>query len=255
VLLVTAALWLGDHGPGPVATTQPGNEPDPEAVRLAAANEDLKRQLALAEGGSLHLLLDLGEQRLSLFHGPARLADYAVRAVEIATRRDLLGRRAVPEGWSTAIWTDGGVRPKRRELARNLDASAPDYAERRREVLVPPTPEESQPSPRTWRIAFGDGRTLEVVAVPLPESGPATKGGRVKGVDARLRPGIRVRVHLAAGDAAALYRAIPDGIDLAFTAHSGADPPGSAIRGRCPVPGGERAPERAGPGAEPGGRL
>jgi hypothetical protein len=199
----------------PALLTTAASGSDPKAALLAAGNADLGRRLVLAGRDSLYLVLDLGSSTLSLFHGPARLRDFPVLGLEVGARRSLLGHRSVPRDWDRSIWRQGAVRPARRELSKFLDVSADDYEARRREILVPPTPDESQPSPAAWAIAFRDHRVLEVVGDAPPHANPGSAVPR--GIQSRLRRSITLRVYLGADDAAALYRGLPGDVTLALT--------------------------------------
>lgn len=182
-LLAMATLWA------PAGAR--GDDAD-KAAALAARNESLRRELALAEGDAFYLVLDHQTSRLTLMYKGAPLRETPIESAEIGEPRARHGEGSNDPIDLYAPFTAGTLHPPRinvREevipppLAGATSEALPAGAQRAEqgefvegeagtdatpvptveEVEIPKTPEELYPVPLSYEIRFAEGLTLEVV--------------------------------------------------------------------------------------------
>ena len=194
----------------PLAIAAAGDDAD-KAAALAARNESLRRELALAEGDVFYLVLDDKTSMLTLMYKGAPLRETRLESAEIGAPRARHGDGANAPLDLYAPWTGGNLHPPRinvREevvpppLAGATPEAPPAGAQRAEqgefeegevppdatpvptveEVEIPKTPEELYPVPLGYEIRFAEGLTLEVVrSKTQPAAGPATTGNSAAG--------------------------------------------------------------------------
>lgn len=206
LLALVVALVRG--APGPL-------DRDPVAV-LSARASALGTQLELAKRDHRYLVLDPQAGTLTLFHGAAPLRSWPVQSVEAGALRPM------PEepGWRTRRWDGARMEPAlvlERRVIVSDQVEPPDPAGA--VDWIPPTPEEAVPAPRRFVVHYDGGLGLEVVAIPADSTlaGPSIPR-RIQHRLVRFLPGnwdrYRIRVHMDAHEAGALYRSLPDSTSL-----------------------------------------
>ena len=188
-----------------------GDDAD-KATALAARNESLRRELALAGGDAFYLVLDDKTSMLTLMYKGAPLRETRLESAEIGAPRGRHGGDGPLDLY--APFTSGNLHPPRinvREevvpppLAGSIPEAPPAGAQRAEqgefvegdegeaaadatpvptveEVEIPKTPEELYPVPLGYEIRFAEGLTLEVVrSKNLPAAGAATTGNSTAG--------------------------------------------------------------------------
>ena len=161
--------------------------------------------------GRPYLLLNPPDRRLELWTEAHLLASWPILRIETAVRRDLLGRRPGPS-WPADIWTRGRAIPECPAARVELDVTHPDYEVRRKEALVPPSPEEQCPAPNLWWITFENRRSLEINTAARDRE----PGGRwLRSLRARRNDRIRIRLLMDPEVSGSLYRAVPDSVSFA----------------------------------------
>jgi hypothetical protein len=227
---LAAALLLPvlAYGAAPVA---PGKANDPETARLRSQVERLRAERDLASGKGFYLRLDASRYRLALMLEGVALDDYAASAVEWGVPEVLFVNRHPGADWDTRAFSKGRLEPQRERDRIEVVAPPPVVV-----ALGAPTPEPSPPPipksaeesysvPSPYRIEFGEGVSLEVrakgdarrnrslfqrfgdaLALRLSDLRTAV------GLGAKER--VRLRVTLAAEDAASLYRSLPPDVGL-----------------------------------------
>lgn len=204
--------------------------PDPAVEALQREVARLRRERALSTGKGFYLRLDAASGRLALMLQGITLDDYAARGLEIGVPEVLFFDRPPGAGWDTRPISKGRLEPERQRDRLELIAptpspsSAPAAAATPKPPPAPKSAEESYSVPSPYRIVFAEGVSLEV---------RSRDGGRNRGVLRRLgdalglrlsdlgsalglgaRERVRLRLTLAAEDAASLYRSLPPDVDL-----------------------------------------
>jgi len=207
-------------------------EPAPLALRREVARLRLERELSTGKG--FYLRLDAGSKRLALMLQGVALDDYAAVELELGVPEVLFVDRRPPDDWDTAPISKGRLDPERQRdrievMAPTPAASAPaagaSPAPSPSPPPIPKSAEESVSVPSPYRIVFAEGISLEVrsngaggrnrsalrrlldaIGLRLSDLGTAL------GLGAHER--VRLRVTLAAEDAAALYRSLPPDVGL-----------------------------------------
>ena len=175
----------------------------------------LRHRTTMARQGRLLLLLDPADSTLTLFLGGAELRRWRVYDVEAGARRFALAPRTEDQEWRTRLWQNPRLDPpvqRERRLIVSDSVVPPDPSGA--VDWIPLMPEEAVPTPPRFVAHYTGGLGLEVVA-----EGPdslLSKGSLVDQVAAglrRLRPTnldpYRIRIHMAAPEAGALYRSFP----------------------------------------------
>ena len=195
-----------------------------ELARVAASNDLLTKQVALAKGKEFYLLLDPSEQTLHLMLKGALLQQYHVSGLEIGVPRVLYRTRAESQDWEGRVWEGGTLDPARGLDRVEVQAPPPTAEGTEIEIKVPPTPEEKYPVPPRYHIRFVGGLSIEV-RPPGTESKKGfwarlTSGFGAWWADASAAAGgsptdtVRLHVVLSKEDAASLYRALPPATKL-----------------------------------------
>ncbi len=209
VTVLGATAWLG-------ARTISSPSADPSEV-LRAEEAVLRHRLTVSGQDRALLVLDPKRSTLVLYRGGTELRSWQVLSVEAGARRIGAGRGVVREDWRTHLWEDPQLDPpvrRDRKLIVSDSVVPPDPTGA--VDWIPPTPEESVPTPRRFVVHFADGLGLEVLAEG-PDSLLANPGlaERVSAATRRVFPKswdrYRVRVRMPAAEAGSLYRAFPSG--------------------------------------------
>jgi hypothetical protein len=182
--------------------------------RLRRENEDLKLLVELASEKDFYLVLDTRTQALKLLYQGVTLREIPVGHVAVGRPRVLFVPRPLPHDWKASIWERGTLEPLRVIPRRTIIPPHPDSVDVEEEVEIPPTPEELVPAPPRWAIRYDEGRVMEIVG----EGAKRRFGERVSAALQALGRAVwpfgadrvRLRVILAAEDAAMLYRSLPD---------------------------------------------
>lgn len=194
-----------------------GGDPAAELERSTRRNERLRVLVEASDPGDLpYLVLDAEQEALRLMLDAVVLREYPVRLIEIGHPRVLyVFEREPAADWLGRVWTNGQVDPQpdwqRRELIPPAAETATPQAEPEEQepVVIPPTVDEAYPAPPRYRVRYEGGLTLEITGDPGAAQGLSE---RLRDVATALLPGgeaLRVRVVIAAEDAAALYRSLP----------------------------------------------
>ena len=227
-----AIVWLLLAPAGTASSDKPG-DPAPLALRREVARLRLERELSTGKG--FYLRLDAAQKRLALMLQGVALDDYAANGLEVGVPEVLFVDRRPPEDWDSATISKGRLDPERQRDRTLVVAPAPAAttppatgASPAPSPAPPPIPksaEESVSVPSPYRIVFAEGISLEVRSSgaggrnrsALRRALDATSLrlsdlGSALGFGARER--VRLRVTLAAEDAAALYRSLPPDVGL-----------------------------------------
>ena len=186
----------------------------------------MRRELALAEGDSYYLVLDVDAGTLRLMLKGATLRESRLMGADLGEPRARIAREQQPLDLY-ATWTAGSLYPPRinvrEEVVPPPMAGAPtapaatpalEHAEQGEflegsaapaprpatppavveEVEIPKTPEELYPVPLSYEIRFAEGLTLEVVRskepapTPVVATGNSAAGAPVAGDDPEPYP-------------------------------------------------------------------
>lgn len=229
-LAFTATLLapLAARGAAPAV---PAKEADPETAQVRRQVETLRAERDLASGKGFYLRLDASRYRLALMLQGVALDEYAASELEWGVPEVLFVNRHPGADWDTAAFSKGRLDPERER--DRIEVVAPPPASTAPgaptpEPSPPPIPksaEESYSVPSPYRIEFAEGVSLEVRAKGaggrnrslFQRFGDAlglrlSDLGTAVGLGARER--VRLRVTLAAEDAASLYRSLPPDVGL-----------------------------------------
>ncbi len=193
---------------------------DPAALARTARENALRaKQLELASGTDFYLVLDPSGESLRLYLKAAILQTWKVEELEVGAPRIAFVSRGVPADWEGRIWKDGALDPPRDLDRFELVAPPPRPDGTEPSIPIPPLPEEAFPVPPRYRVVFEGGLAIEVRP---PDAGGevglfARIGSRVRiwardfarAVSPAPDDRVRIRLALAAKDAASLYRALP----------------------------------------------
>ena len=218
VAIAIVVLLVGDAG---------GEEAAGEAARLAIVNDQLARRLELAESSRFYLVVDVAGRRVDLLLEGVLLRSVPLRRAEVGRARVAFVLRPAGD-WATRTWSGGRLAPPRREDRAEIVAGA--GGDGAREPAIPPSPEERFPAPDAFLVTFDGGFRLEIVAEGS-DGGvkPIGIGASIRRriADAVLSAGFgrreraRLKLVLAAADAAALYRSLPPDVSLLVTLEPG----------------------------------
>jgi pyruvate/2-oxoglutarate dehydrogenase complex dihydrolipoamide acyltransferase (E2) component len=240
VLSAGVAVALPAHAraekPAAAASARPRASSDPGTAALRHRVAQLRAERDAAAGRGFYLKLDAGQRRLALMLQGVALDDYSAEGLEWGVPQVLFVDRRPPAGWDASSFSKGRLDPARErdriELvapapAPSPSAAAPGAPEPAASApAVPKSAEESYSVPSPYRIVFGEGVSLEVRS---KGTGARNRSVFQRVADAaRLRladlatalgtgPGrerVRLRVTLAADDAASLYRSLPPDVGL-----------------------------------------
>jgi hypothetical protein len=208
---------------------------DPATAALRARVGQLRAERDAAAGKAFYLRLDASRRRLALMLQGVTLDDYAAEDLEQGVARVLFLDRRPPAGWDASSFSKGRLDPERErdrvEVVAPAPApsgapGAPEPAATPSAPAVPRSAEESYSVPSPYRIVFAEGVSLEV---RTRGAGARNRSVFQRVADAvRLRLGdlatavgagsakerLRLRVTLAADDAASLYRSLPPDVGL-----------------------------------------
>jgi len=231
---------------GRAALAAPAKADDPETARLRAQVERLRNERDLASGKGFYLRLDASRHRLALMLQGVALDDYAASALEWGVPEVLFVDRKPGADWEVAAFSKGRLEPERERDRIEVVAPPPvaspspgggpsEPGAEGPSPSPPPVPksaEESYSVPSPYRIVFAEGVSLEVrtkghgqrnrsifrrladaVTLRLSDLGTAV------GLGAKER--VRLRVTLAAEDAASLYRSLPPDVGLVVVGLAG----------------------------------
>jgi hypothetical protein len=211
-----------------------------EAEELAVSGlqrevAELRLERELSAGKAFYLRLDVARRRLALMLQGVALDDYATRGLEIGVPEVLFVDRAPRSGWDTQTISRGRLDPGRQNDRLEVLAPAPASGSAASGAGAAPSPspppiprsaEEVVSVPSPYRIVFAEGVSLEIRSqggggarhrswlrrLVDGASLRASDLGSALGLGTRER--VRLRVTLAADDAAALYRSLPPDVGL-----------------------------------------
>jgi hypothetical protein len=207
LLAVGTVPWSGafrrEAGDASSPSAQPAASAGPSGVML-------QKELELASGGGFYLVVDPATSRLRLMLSAVELASYPILAAELGRPQVAFVERPAPEWTEPRIWEGGVLAPEReRERREIVVAVGSEKTGTEPAPTIPPLPEEGEAPPR-FSLVYPD-LLVEIVSA---DAG-ASLGGFGAWLSERfsvLRRGpepTRLRVTLAAADAASLYRSLP----------------------------------------------
>jgi hypothetical protein len=222
--------------PAAAAPAKPRASDDPATAALRHRVEQLRAERAAAAGKTFYLKLDAGRRRLALMLQGVALDDYAAEGLEWGVPQVLFVDRRPPAGWDASSFSKGRLDPARErdriELvapapAPSATAAAPGEPEPTPSApAVPKSAEESYSVPSPYRIVFSEGVSLEVRSKGAGARNRSVLQRAADATSLRLadlatalgagsgRERVRLRVTLAADDAASLYRSLPPDVGL-----------------------------------------
>jgi hypothetical protein len=219
-----AALLVAAADP---ALPERAPEPAPRQLKREVAQLRLERELSTGKG--FYLRLDAGRRRLALMLQGVTLDEYEASALELGVPEVLFVDRRPRSGWDTEAISKGRLDPERQRDRIELVAPAPSASQPTGGATPAPPPipksaEETVSVPSPYRIVFAEGVSLEVRSSGAGRNRPWLRRqadalglrlsdlGSAMGLGTRDR--VRLRVTLAAEDAAALYRSLPPDVGL-----------------------------------------
>jgi hypothetical protein len=225
--------------PAAAAPAKPRASDDPATAALRHRVAQLRAERDAAAGKAFYLKLDAGRrQRLALMLQGVALDDYAAEGLEWGVPQVLFVDRRPPAGWDASSFSKGRLDPARErdrlELvapapAPSATAAAPGEPEPSASPSAPAVPrsaEESYSVPSPYRIVFSEGVSLEVRSKGAGARNRSIFQRAVDATSLRLadlatalgmgsgQERVRLRVTLAADDAASLYRSLPPDVGL-----------------------------------------
>jgi hypothetical protein len=227
--LAIAALGSGAVAPAAAQAPVTGDAALAPLRREVAA---LRRERELSAGKGFYLRLDAAGQRLALMLQGIELDAYAPSGLELGVPEVLFVDRRPPADWETGPISKGRLEPERQRDRIELVAPPPAAAEPQPAASPSPSPpaipksaEEAYSVPSPYRIVFAEGVSLEVRASgdgrrnrSLLRRARDAFGLRLADLGSALGLGshdrVRLRVTLAAEDAASLYRSLPPDVSL-----------------------------------------
>jgi hypothetical protein len=225
-LAALLALAVGGAGAAP-----PGRGADsaPAPLRREVAQLRLERELSTGKG--FYLRLDAGRSRLALMLQGVTLDEYEASGLELGVPEVLFVDRRPRSGWDIEAISKGRLDPERQRDRIELVAPAPAPSASQPTGGATPSPppipksaEETVSVPSAYRIVFAEGVSLEVRSSGVGRNRAWLRrqadalGLRLSDLGSALglgtRDRVRLRVTLAAEDAAALYRSLPPDVGL-----------------------------------------
>jgi len=211
------------------AAPEPASDPASGRLRREVAQLRLERELSTGKG--FYLRLDAGRGRLALMLQGVTLDDYAAAGLELGVPEVLFLDRRPGSGWDTEAISKGRLDPERQR--DRIEVVAPTPAPTGAPPAggatpapppIPKSAEETVSVPSSYRIVFAEGVSLEVRSSGAGRNRSWLRrqadalGLRVSDLGSALglgtRERVRLRVTLAAEDAAALYRSLPPDVGL-----------------------------------------
>jgi hypothetical protein len=214
----------------------PGAADDPETASVRREVERLRVERNLASGKGFYLRIDAPRHRLALMLQGVALDDYAASRLEWGVPEVLFVDRHPGADWDAAAFSKGRLEPPRERdrievvapppsASPGADAAAPAAGASPSPPPIPKSAEESYSVPSPYRIVFAEDVSLEVCSqgaggrnrsalrrVADALSLRLSDLGTALGIGAKER--VRLRVTLAAEDAASLYRSLPPDVGL-----------------------------------------
>ena len=201
----------------------------PAGLRHEVAQLRLERELSTGKG--FYLRLDAGRRRLALMLQGVTLDEYEASGFELGVPEVLFVDRRPRSGWDTEAISKGRLDPERQRdrIEVVAPAPAPSGAQPADGATPAPPPipksaEETVSVPSPYRIVFAEGVSVEVRSSGVGRNRSWLRrqadalGLRLSDLGSALglgtRDRVRLRVTLAAEDAAALYRSLPPDVGL-----------------------------------------
>jgi hypothetical protein len=211
------------------ASPERAPEAAPAALRHEVAQLRLERELSTGKG--FYLRLDAGRKRLALMLQGVTLDEYEANGFELGVPEVLFVDRRPRRGWDTEAISKGRLDPERQRDRIEVVAPAPAPSGAQpaggATPAPPPVPksaEETVSVPSPYRIVFAEGVSVEVRSSGVGRNRSWLRrqadalGLRLSDLSSALglgtRDRVRLRVTLAAEDAAALYRSLPPDVGL-----------------------------------------
>jgi hypothetical protein len=209
----------------------PERAPDPASAALRREVAQLRLERELSTGKGFYVKLDAGRGRLALMLQGVSLDEYESSGLELGVPEVLFVDRRPGSGWDTEAISKGRLDPERQRDRIELMAPAPAASSTPPAGGATPAPppipksaEETVSVPSPYRIVFAEGVSLEVRSSGAGRNRSWLRrqldalGLRVSDLGSALglgsRERVRLRVTLAAEDAAALYRSLPPDVGL-----------------------------------------
>ena len=214
---------------------RPRPDPAEEAARarLRRATARLRQELAVSSKGEFYLRLDAWRGTLALVLRGVVLEEHRITRLERGEPRIAFVRSGLPPDWDLASFSGGELDPPRERdrieiLAPEPSASAagPGPEAIPSPPPIPATAEESYSVPSRYRIVFDEGVTIEIRSAGgarnrsllqrLADTASLWAHDRLGALRWSRTDRVRLRIELAAADAAALYRSLPPDVRLAI---------------------------------------
>ena len=201
----------------------------PAGLRHEVAQLRLERELSTGKG--FYLRLDAGRRRLALMLQGVTLDEYEASGFELGVPEVLFVDRRPRSGWDTEAISKGRLDPERQRDRMEVVAPVPAPSGAMPADAATPAPppipksaEETVSVPSPYRIVFAEGVSVEVRSSGVGRNRSWLRrqadalGLRLSDLGSALglgtRDRVRLRVTLAAEDAAALYRSLPPDVGL-----------------------------------------
>jgi hypothetical protein len=211
------------------ASPERAPEAAPAGLRHEVAQLRLERELSTGKG--FYLRLDAGRKCLALMLQGVTLDEYEARGFELGVPEVLFVDRRPRRGWDTEAISKGRLDPERQRDRIEVVAPAPAPSGAQpaggATPAPPPVPksaEETVSVPSPYRIVFAEGVSVEVRSSGVGRNRSWLRrqadalGLRFSDLGSALglgtRDRVRLRVTLAAEEAAALYRSLPPDVGL-----------------------------------------
>lgn len=222
--LALVAILLGaTAATGGAAGSAGGDDPRLRALRRETTL--LRAQMNLASGERFYIRLDARSGRLALMLKGVVLDEYAVVSLQQAVPQVIFFERRPAGDWDLKSFSRGRLEPAREQDRIEIDVPNPANGASPTPPPIPKTAEETYSVPSSFRVAFAEGPSLEVlttggggrnrsllrrladrIALGFSDRAAALRGGASERV--------RLRVTLSPDDAAALYRSLPPDVAL-----------------------------------------
>jgi hypothetical protein len=227
--LAAALVTVAHATAGSAASARPD---DPETARLRVQVERLRHERDLASAKGFYLRLDAAGRRLSLMLQGVALDDYPASGVEWGVPEVLFLDRGPGADWDAAPFSKGRLEPARERDRLEVMAPTPAPAAGAPGADASPSPppipksaEEAYSVPSPYRIVFAEGVSLEVRSQGggsrnrsafrrLADAASLRLSDLATAVGLGATERVRLRVTLAADDAASIYRSLPPDVSL-----------------------------------------